>query len=51
MMNAVAPKCAVSKKTGQGETVFEFKEDISSTQKASLNNRELKALRKLSHAQ
>lgn len=33
MMNAVAPKYAVSRKTGQGETVFELKEDISSTQK------------------
>lgn len=41
-------------KTGQGQTAFKLKEDISSTQKLSgphfLNNRDSRALRRMSHA-
>ena len=46
MINAVALKCVVSRKTGQGQTSFQLEEDISSTQKLSglhfLNNSDLK---------
>lgn len=54
MMSAVALKNVVSRKTGQGQTTFKPEEDISSPQKLSglhfLNNSDLKALRKMTHA-